>query len=117
MVSAADGGLEADLDEEDLKDLSSDEVYNDQGGAGQAVESDADLPEGVEREEAEEEDQRGAAHRVPPDPGEPTGAEVESPRLWTLSIPQLVRRVRGVTRSGRTAQNAQGAADCVRVCL
>ena len=76
-MMAADGGLEADLDEEDLEDLFGNEVSNNPGGEGQVVEADAEVPRDVEPDEVEEEDQEGAAHKVLPDPGEPTATEVE----------------------------------------
>ena len=70
MVFAAGGGLEAGAGEEDLGDLFGDEVHNDQ----------ADRTADVAHEEADEDDQRGVAHKVLPDPGGPTAAEVEDCR-------------------------------------
>ena len=80
MVFAADGELEAE-DEEDLKDLISDDVINDHGGEVQAADADADVPDGNDHDgDADDDDLRGAVHKVLPDPGEPTAAEVEDHR-------------------------------------
>ena len=79
MVFAAEGGLE-DLDEEDLKDLFSDDIANDHGSGVQAADAEIRNPEAAGSDEAEDGDQRGAAHRVLPDPGEPTAAQVEDHR-------------------------------------
>ena len=68
------------MDEQELKDLFSDEGNNDHGGVEQAADADAQVPEDDDCHEVDEEDQRGAAHKVLPDPGEPTAAEVEDHR-------------------------------------
>ena len=84
MVFAADGGLEAFRDEEEIKDL-----FGDGDGADapllQPSEDDQDgvpgqVLEDSEGVEAAEDDLRGAAHQVLPDPGEPSAADVEDHR-------------------------------------
>jgi len=70
VVFAADGGLEADEDNEDFGDLSGDEVHNDP----------AERTDDVAQDAADDDDLKGAAHKVLPDPGEPTTAEVEDHR-------------------------------------
>ena len=80
MVFAADGELEAE-DEEDLKDFISDDVINDHGGGVQVADNEADAPDGNDHDgDADDDDLRGAIHKVLPDPGEPTAAEVEDHR-------------------------------------
>jgi hypothetical protein len=84
VVFAADGGLEADMDEEEIE-----EIFGDKAAAPLVHPSDDDQEPGagaqdglgdVEGSEAAEEDLRGATHRILPDPGEPTAAEVEDHR-------------------------------------
>ena len=74
VVFAADGGLEAEMDEEELKDLFSDEA---EAPLLQPSVEDRGLADGTEGLTATEEDLEGAVHKILPDPGEPTAAEVE----------------------------------------
>ena len=82
-VFTAEAPLDGDLDEEDIADIFGDEA---QSSAGNAVEQ-TDLPpcsdkplEDIEGENCDEDDLQGAAHKILPDPGEPTAAEVEEYR-------------------------------------
>ena len=77
VVFAADGGLEAEMDEEELKDLFSDEA---EAPLLQPSVEDRGLADGTEGLTATEEDLEGAVHKILPDPGEPTAAEVEDHR-------------------------------------
>jgi hypothetical protein len=81
VVLAADGGLEAEMDEKELQEIFGDEVSesheDEQHKTAEVV---ADSLNGEDLEEHEEDDLRGAEHKLLPDPGEPTSAEVEDHR-------------------------------------
>ena len=83
VVFAADGGMEAEIDAEDLRGF-----FGDEEGDNHAKEDNADKllaepgnpSDDVALNNHEEDDQQGSAHKVLPDPGEPTAAEVEDHR-------------------------------------
>ena len=85
VVLAADGGPEAELDEEELRDLFSEEataplLQPSGDDHGHADDADAEVRDGAGEEQAAEEDLQGAEHKLLPDPGEPTAAMVEDHR-------------------------------------
>ena len=61
-----------------MEDLFDEEAVGESGGKERG--ESAEVPHDAEGIEVEESDLRGAAHRVLPDPGEPTAAEVEDHR-------------------------------------
>jgi hypothetical protein len=85
VVFAADGGLEADMDEEEIEEIFGDRataplLQPSDDAQELAAGADAEVLDDSEGVEAAEEDLRGAAHKILPDPGEPTAAEVEDHR-------------------------------------
>ncbi len=80
VVRAADGGLGAEVDEEEIAEI----FRNNADASDAAHEPCADAQEEVlgdaEDVEPTAEDLQGEAHKILPDPGEPTAAEVEDHR-------------------------------------
>ena len=81
MVFATDGEFEGEMDEKDLEELYGEEVDNDQEDVEhEAAKVSAEVCDGGELEAHEDEDLCGAEHKLLPDPGDPTAAEVEDHR-------------------------------------
>ena len=81
MVFATDGEFEGELDEKDLEEFYGNEVNHEQEDVQhKAVEVGAEVCDDGELEAQEDEDLRGAEHKLLPDPGDPTAAEVEDHR-------------------------------------